>query len=464
MLARRIHEPQVSRKHFRSALQGRNRLDGVERALLHAHEPLVMRSPADVPEALKRLEAALVRFPDEPPLAISHALIMAHEDTNRAITLLERALKISPQRQAIRVFLSEFQAYAGNFEEALRTAAKCVEQSPSAITCSILTAIIYSHQGRCAEAAHAARQVKVRDPDTQFGHMLLASALAAQGKAEGAVMVVAKQRWPRLPEHYRELGQSSDEASIATFFGDFPRAESLNKRFKQLIATDNRRRLHALHARRVVKALLEQGRGKKALAVVKHFIDSREGWEADPRSEDFAIAADGVPTMWRAMRELGKLSSDELDARRKAWLAEWAKRNVSPANRGFLWLRGFAAAVHDAEDAKRALAALPSYGPIRQFAPRTAAQAHVGRTYLLAGQLDQAMTWLRKATADCSVTTFPIVLTQAHDWLGRALEKKGDTAGACQAYATVLKRWGKAKRSLTADHARKRRAKLACEK
>jgi hypothetical protein len=41
--------------------------------------------------------------------------------------------------------------------------------------------------------------------------------------------------------------------------------------------------------------------------------------------------------------------------------------------------------------------------------------------------------------------------------LGRAREAKGDTAGACEAYARVLSRWGSAKpRSVTADAARAR--------
>ena len=45
--------------------------------------------------------------------------------------------------------------------------------------------------------------------------------------------------------------------------------------------------------------------------------------------------------------------------------------------------------------------------------------------------------------------------TQSNLWLGEAREAKRDTAGACQAYAVVLSRWGNAiPRSISADEAR----------
>jgi serine/threonine-protein kinase len=48
--------------------------------------------------------------------------------------------------------------------------------------------------------------------------------------------------------------------------------------------------------------------------------------------------------------------------------------------------------------------------------------------------------------------------------LGRALEAKNDTPGACDAYAKVLARFGKAKpRSVSAEAARARRSALRCD-
>jgi len=83
---------------------------------------------------------------------------------------------------------------------------------------------------------------------------------------------------------------------------------------------------------------------------------------------------------------------------------------------------------------------------------------------LLAGKIDEAIPFLRKATTRCVGMLAPFQQTHAHLWLGQALETKGDTKGACSAYKVVLDRWGNAKpKSLTADQARVRTTALACK-
>jgi len=48
-------------------------------------------------------------------------------------------------------------------------------------------------------------------------------------------------------------------------------------------------------------------------------------------------------------------------------------------------------------------------------------------------------------------------------WLGKAREATGDKAGACAAYAVVLRRWGHATpRSVTADEARAHARRVGC--
>jgi serine/threonine-protein kinase len=51
--------------------------------------------------------------------------------------------------------------------------------------------------------------------------------------------------------------------------------------------------------------------------------------------------------------------------------------------------------------------------------------------------------------------------TEAHLYLGMALDATGDRAGAARAYDEVLSRWGRAKpRSITAEKARAARERL----
>jgi serine/threonine-protein kinase len=61
------------------------------------------------------------------------------------------------------------------------------------------------------------------------------------------------------------------------------------------------------------------------------------------------------------------------------------------------------------------------------------------------------------------VLRFPFAHLRGEVLLGRALEAKGDRAGACAAYASVVRRWGGAKpRSVTAEDAAARASALKC--
>jgi hypothetical protein len=54
---------------------------------------------------------------------------------------------------------------------------------------------------------------------------------------------------------------------------------------------------------------------------------------------------------------------------------------------------------------------------------------------------------------------------RAHVQLGEALEKTGDAAGACSAYAVVLARWKDAKpRSISLEKAKERTQALMCSR
>jgi serine/threonine-protein kinase len=141
----------------------------------------------------------------------------------------------------------------------------------------------------------------------------------------------------------------------------------------------------------------------------------------------------------------------------------WDSR-VSADFRGFIWLHGYAATVESAEDAREALAALPAYEPLPRYRPLTMVEAAAGFTFLLGGRTDEAAAWLRQATKSCRALAFPLEHTRAHEWLGQALEAKGDKKGACAAYKVVLDRWGNAKpRSATAERAGARASELGCK-
>jgi len=324
---------------------------------------------------------------------------------------------------------------------------------------------IYEDRGQCDKEERIGRQITVAFPDNPDGYAVLADGLAGQGRPVSSIRVVLEQRWTRLPKEYRSQFEQLETSWLHLLAGDFTKAEQAIKKLAAVEADSPRLESHAWPARMLVETYLETDRIDQAAKVAKEFLDRRFGWESDPRAEDFSIAADVVPTMWRALRRAGKLSPAQLRTERKRWLERWKKKGVSRFNERYLWLAGYAAIVDTAEQAKEALAALPNYEPIPPFRPRTIGAAGVGRTYLLAGQPKAAVRWLRLATRSCKALNFPIEHTRAHDWLGRALEQQDDKPGACQAYGKVIERWDrKGSPSVTLKHARRRHRALACDK
>lgn len=133
-----------------------------------------------------------------------------------------------------------------------------------------------------------------------------------------------------------------------------------------------------------------------------------------------------------------------------------------------IWSMGIAMPVETQTAAEQALASMPppllsKAGPL-QAAVRLSG-VHIGRALVLAGRAPDALPFLRVATSSCYALDDPFLHTQAHLWLGQALEQTADPAGACAAYQVVVNRWGAAApRSVTAEAAQKRLSALACKR
>jgi hypothetical protein len=129
------------------------------------------------------------------------------------------------------------------------------------------------------------------------------------------------------------------------------------------------------------------------------------------------------------------------------------------------WVVLYAGTAMSAADARTALDALPSYSPLPAFGHDVFKNRAMGNTLFLAGRLDEALPYLRRAVTACYSNDFVFSHHRAAETLGEALEATGDAASACAAYANVLLTWGNAKpRSKTADAARAHSKKLGCPK
>jgi tetratricopeptide (TPR) repeat protein len=161
-----------------------------------------------------------------------------------------------------------------------------------------------------------------------------------------------------------------------------------------------------------------------------------------------------------AQRRMHRISEAEYRATRDR-LFEEAKATGDPLG---AWVGVYTAVVRSADDAREALAAQPQGLRLPSFEGDVLGALRLGRTYLLAGRLDDAIPMLRRAVATCPGAQGDVWFhLQAAEVLGEALEQKGDKDGACGAYAEVLSKWGNAKpRSVSADAARAHAKRLGC--
>jgi serine/threonine-protein kinase len=174
------------------------------------------------------------------------------------------------------------------------------------------------------------------------------------------------------------------------------------------------------------------------------------------------MGADATPFLLRTARRTGAITRADFEARREAWRRSWSAR-MTPVTTNFLWLHGYAAMVDGPDDARAAVAALPRFSPLPPFRPAARVDLDVGRTFLLAGRVDEALTWLEGAAAQCGILWDGIEHMQTLLALGEARAARGDRAGACAAYGEVATRWADARpRSRTAEQARAAAATLGC--
>jgi serine/threonine-protein kinase len=313
-----------------------------------------------------------------------------------------------------------------------------------------------------------ARRAVASGAQPAAAYLHLAQALAARGQSISTVREALSQSEqafaaaPGVTAEEREKHALGRGVMLSLLAGDFEAAEKGVRAYEKLVTASRRQDDHGRVALVLGAVLEEQGRDKEAAGVALDFLDRRDAWEPNPGAEDIAMARDATPSLLVMALRGGRLTRAFYASRRADWLKGWTTR-LTPVSKNFLWLHGWARAVDDAEGAREALAALPAYQPLPPFRPLTPVDLDVGRTYLLAGQAEQAIPWLAGFTRTCGVLEHPVEHLRAQLWLGRAREAKGDPQGACAAYRVVVDRWGQARpRSVTAEAAAERLAALRC--
>ncbi|HEY8089928.1 MAG TPA: hypothetical protein VIF09_18835, partial [Polyangiaceae bacterium] len=285
-------------------------------------------------------------------------------------------------------------------------------------------------------------------------YIALASALAAEGRPSEALVEVFKQA---RAKRRNPSGTSLPVAEInaRSFAGDFVGAAGAAQELARTMESSPREDDHALAATVRVEIDEEMGDLRAAASEASSFMARRGGWEA-------SVGGANVAPMLAVMRAAGTMSATQVARARTEELPRASAGAESEFGPWAAWVNVWAAGVRTPADAHDALAALPdSAAPSLLWGVD---MEPVGRTFLLGGRLDDAVTWLEKSARACNVLSDPFSSTRAHLWLGEAREQKGDKAAACSEYAVVVDRWGHARpKSVTADEARAHRRTLGCD-
>ena len=122
------------------------------------------------------------------------------------------------------------------------------------------------------------------------------------------------------------------------------------------------------------------------------------------------------------------------------------------------WYTAYAQPVVTSEDAREALAAMPS--ALRARTERALTMdamsdlEEIAHAYWVAGDVERTMQYAKIVTNACIALYSPESWIRAHLELGAAFESVGKKDDACQAYGTITDRWGKTEYSRTAEDAR----------
>ncbi len=445
-----------ARTNLEKAARLRASLSEHDQILLDVLEPVINREPADSDEIERRLRAAVARF----PLDAEFLYLLANEerryDVDKSLATYDRVLAVDPDFMTALRQKAQTLGMRGDFAEARRLLDDCLRRFPGATGCRNERIWLNQDDGRCAEIEPDARQMIAADPESFRGYEALARAAVALGRPPEAVAESLKQAWRRAPAEVRARDELLTNARLAVLAGRFDDALDLARKYDAAISSDSAASVHAGAATLLVEIAVETGEVRVASRTAEDFLRRQGAWSGSP---DAATAR-----MLKIERLAGAIDDDKLRAARATFLDEWG-RQASRVRflRGVEWILGYASQVDSKADADEAMRVLPSYAPV-PIGQRTALNDEaLGRTRLFAGDIDGAVTALGRASRMCVALDDPFRHVRAHLLLGRALEAKGDTAGACAAYGVVLASWGAAKpKSTSATQAKERARALAC--
>ncbi|MBX3192602.1 MAG: protein kinase [Labilithrix sp.] len=445
------HSPSEGREAFQRARSLRARLGERERAIVDAQEPVIARDPPDFAARRARYGELAERFPGDAEIQLQTAVILLDD---RSLARAERARTIDPGYADAHQVVARLLHRQGDIAGAQRALEACKAAAPAALDCVFERIKIDLRLGDCASVEASARAAAAAYPNVVWPRVFFASALAGQGATRVLVTEVLQPYWANLAPEQAYISPYQ-RANIAALFGDFAGAAEELAAAKRIVDPQRDLLPHAAWGVRQLDLLAETGDAKGATRLAAELAGRIAVWSRSPIiAQSVGPARHFEPRLVAARPQLSAVDRERELA---AWRSWGPVTDLSPASR---WALGDAMLAGTEAAAREALARMPPLGS--QPAVESGVDALTGRALLLGGRFTDAIAPLQAATLRCDAVEEPFVHTQAHLWLGQALEAQGEIGAACKAYGVVLRRWGAATSSVTAAAARKRAAKLAC--
>jgi serine/threonine-protein kinase len=445
-----------ARAHLQKASRLRADLSDRDRAFLDVLEPVINREPPDSDELERRLRAAIERWPLDAELLYLLANEERRYDVDKSLATYDRVLALDPSFMTAWRQKAQTQEMRGDVDGARASLEECLHRMPSATGCRNERIWLDQDEGRCDAIEADARQMIAADPESFRAYEALAHAGVSLRRPPEAIEEILKQTWRRAPAEVRERDQVITDARRAVLGGHFEDARNLGRTYQTAIDADSSASVHAIAARFLVDLAVETGDATGAARIAEAFLKRQGAWSGAP---------DAATGRMLYVERLGGLIDDaELRRARAAFLDDFTRQSSRVRFvRGVAWLNGYAAMAETEEAAQEALRELATWAPVPVGLRTSFNDEALGRTELLGGRIDDAAAHLARAARMCDALDDPFRHVRAQLLLGRALEAKSDTEGACAAYGEVLTWWGSAKpRSITAEQAKERRTRLGC--
>jgi serine/threonine-protein kinase len=443
-----------ARRSFAVASQYRASLSERDAGLLGVVEREALPDAPDREEATRRARALASRWDHDAELAVVAGIRLTYSgDFGGALAALDRASALDDHFAYALHQRANVQAAIGDADGELASAERCLAISPAAASCARREADVFAFRGQCDELERAARTAAAGEPGSPVAHAFIAHALAARRAPVGAIRDVLES--DAVPAEDRAATTAAHEIALGIYSGD------LGAALAGAVEDERLGRKQDPRFRDVAIIQLAEEIGDRSKAV-----QAAAGYLRDVASAGPGDDAVSLSVVLAELRLANKIGEAEFIRQRDAGVK--VDTATTPIGRDESWIDFYARPAWTPEQARDALAALPRFpGALPRMVPdidRLAVlEEPIGRTYLLAGDLDGAVLQLRRATAGCATLGGLRSRIMAHEELGEALAAKGDTAGACAELRTVLGYWGSAKpRSVTADRARDRMRRLAC--